>query len=392
MTANGTAKQALELALRLSRMGHSVTFAAFAFDLKNTYPEFSRFQVRRIIDFDQPFWKRIPVSPGKKEAWALYFALLMFPVFVLLAAKAGKQVVIANDWFTMWVGSCLGKDIPVLAVINDVPVRWESGWVNRTKLFIDRMAAGKVRKFLVLDFRNRELLRKWLAVPPETVSVLRSGINKALYRNPILKTDLRQMFEIPQGCPVLICANLPAPHRRYEDVFRAMVQLDSLKLKKPAHLVLLARSGFNSVYTDYLRELAARLHLSERIHYVDRFLSDQERLSYLKGADILVFPNSPQTWGLTVIEAMAAGIPVVVSDGSGVSEVLRHRGNALIYPAQNSKVLAENIAFLLREPREAREIAVAGKAYILKNFTWESYASKVVMIIREQVSNPPVKI
>ena len=104
-------------------------------------------------------------------------------------------------------------------------------------------------------------------------------------------------------------------------------------------------------------------------------------MKYIKSCDILIFSNSPQTWGLTAIEAMALGLPVIVSSGSGVSEVLSDGVNAIIYQAGNVDMLTEKITKYLNNGKELKKIAKNGQKYALSTFSWDKFADNIEKIM-----------
>jgi glycosyltransferase involved in cell wall biosynthesis len=378
ITTNGTAKQALELVRVWHSDGLTPEFVTFAYAAESAFPEFRHIPVHSVINGDGVIIKRLFPNPAIREKVCLHLALLCLPFFVHAIRRQVMDVLIANDWFTTWAGALSCKRGILISIINDVPDRVNGGVCAGVKLFVDRIAARRVCRFIVLDRRNKKLVSEWVRVPSEIVKVIRSGVNRGLYERFRGRKDVRREFVIPETSLVLVCANLPSPHRRYEDVLEAMSVLNTRRGYNPVHLVLLSRLSFQSEYSRKLLELAGHLDLSQHVHVVDRYLSDTERMSYLKGCDIMVFPNAPQTWGLTAIEAMALGVPAVVSDGSGVSEVLHHGTDALIFGARDVRALARAIGRIQKDTVLHKRLAVNGRKYVLSAFTWDQYSGQVV--------------
>ncbi len=104
-------------------------------------------------------------------------------------------------------------------------------------------------------------------------------------------------------------------------------------------------------------------------------------MSYISGGDILIFPNYPQTWGLTVIESMALGTPAIVSTGSGVSEVLINNKTAFIYKKTDKKDLLEKLLFSYNYPDKMKNIANTGRKFVYLSFSWDKFARDVEKIM-----------
>ena len=66
-----------------------------------------------------------------------------------------------------------------------------------------------------------------------------------------------------------------------------------------------------------------------------------------QAADVFVFPSLIETFGIVIVEAMAAGLPIIVSDAPGCRDVVRHGEDGMMVPARDADALAMSILFLL---------------------------------------------
>ena len=71
-------------------------------------------------------------------------------------------------------------------------------------------------------------------------------------------------------------------------------------------------------------------------------------------ASVFVWPSLHDAYGIVVPEAMAAGLPIIISDHAGAHEIVEHGQNGFVFPSGNSRKLAEHLEFLYQYP-EARE-------------------------------------
>jgi glycosyltransferase involved in cell wall biosynthesis len=81
-----------------------------------------------------------------------------------------------------------------------------------------------------------------------------------------------------------------------------------------------------------------------------------------RSADIFAFPTLLETFGMVLVEAMAAGLPVVTTDAPGVRDVIAHGENGLQSPAGDADAVAANLERLLADPHERaryRELSLA---------------------------------
>jgi phosphatidylinositol alpha-mannosyltransferase len=106
-------------------------------------------------------------------------------------------------------------------------------------------------------------------------------------------------------------------------------------------------------------------------------VSDADKVRYFASADIFCAPNTGQeSFGIVLLEAMAAGAPIVASDIHGYKGVVRRDREALLVPPKEPKAIAGSIARLLREPETAAAMSVAGIARA-EEFSWPRVTAKV---------------
>lgn len=384
ISKNGTAKQSLELAKSLKKLGNEVYFYTYIYVSSTAFPGFNDFLVSSVVKENNSFFYKFIKNVSILETIYLYIALIFSFKFKSLLNQKDLDIFNPHDWSGIWIAALVGKKTPIIANINDVPQR-EVGLINRIKLLIDRAFAKQISCIVVLDNMNRKKVFKWLNSKTISVKVVRSGIDIGKYKNFNKKLNLRQKFGMPQESTLLVCANLLARNRRYEDAIHAM---DSIQAKqKNIFLLILSKLDFDRGYARFLKELVRKKKLGANVIFIDKFFSDEERMAYLKSCDILIFPNYPQTWGLTVIEAMALGLPVVVSLGSGVSESLHHEKDSLLYKQGNISQLSFSITFLLQNEEKKKEIAKTGQKYVLSTFSWNQFGKDMELIMKTAIKS-----
>jgi glycosyltransferase involved in cell wall biosynthesis len=101
----------------------------------------------------------------------------------------------------------------------------------------------------------------------------------------------------------------------------------------------------------------------ERIRFVGH-LDEAEKDRYLRNAYLFVLPSLRDVWGLVVNEALYRGLPVVVSDAAGCSDVLV-RGNGFVVPAGDEAALSDRLRFLLDNPRERDVMASRSRSIVV---------------------------
>ena len=106
-------------------------------------------------------------------------------------------------------------------------------------------------------------------------------------------------------------------------------------------------------------------------------VSDNELHYIYQIAHVFVLPSLYEPFGLVVLEAMAKGRAVIVSDKVGISSVIKSGKDGIIVPYGNVKRLVEEIDFLLQNPKKREKIRKDARK-TAKRYTWNKIAKKYV--------------
>ncbi len=112
-------------------------------------------------------------------------------------------------------------------------------------------------------------------------------------------------------------------------------------------------------------------------------LDDQDLRDWFHAADAFAFPSIKEGWGLVVLEAMAAGLPVVTSDIEVFHEFLTHDGNAVMTGAADVDELAAGMQRLIDEPALRSALAHAGPRTAAK-YSWPATARAHLSVYRQE--------
>jgi UDP-glucose:(heptosyl)LPS alpha-1,3-glucosyltransferase len=105
------------------------------------------------------------------------------------------------------------------------------------------------------------------------------------------------------------------------------------------------------------KRAAAELGIGDRIHFIGPTGAPE---AYFADADVLLLPTREDVWGVTVVEAMAAGIPVIVSEVAGAAEVIRSAAAGLVIDGSGHEV-ANALRTVLSDPDRARAMGDRGR-------------------------------
>ncbi len=164
-----------------------------------------------------------------------------------------------------------------------------------------------------------------------------------------------------------------SPTRRFEDIISAVAMLR--KKGYDAKAVIVCKDYWRE--SDYRKQFELFLEESGVKQYIDaRFdgAAEEELVQMFKTSDIFVFPNNVNIWGMTIFEAMAAGLPTIVSRSTSVAEFLRNGENTLLIDPLEPDQIADNIELLVNSPELYQKITKNGQELVRASFSAEKYA------------------
>lgn len=120
------------------------------------------------------------------------------------------------------------------------------------------------------------------------------------------------------------------------------------------------------------------LGISAKVHFVGR-KDPQELPNYYQAADVLVLPSQYESFGITAVEAMASGLPVITTDTTGVSDLIDNQHAVLITSANNPILLAEKIQSLLGDEAQYEHIS-KNVAKNVQDLSWDATAKQFMQL------------
>ena len=130
------------------------------------------------------------------------------------------------------------------------------------------------------------------------------------------------------------------------------------------------------------------LGLADRVHIVDGLRPDDPGLvDAFHGADVFCLPSVHEPFGIVVLEAWAAGIPVVASRVGGIPGFVREGNDALLVDARDVAGRADALVTLLRNAELAGTLATAGRRRARGEFDWSVIAGRVADLYRDVVAS-----
>jgi glycosyltransferase involved in cell wall biosynthesis len=221
-------------------------------------------------------------------------------------------------------------------------------------------------------------------VPVARVYRIANGVDTELFQpaTDSERTALRQRLGQPMG-PVVIYTGRLVSYKGIVGLVRAWRNVRRLV---PAATLVLAGEGGNDIHAceqelrdlvDTDRDLSASVRFTGAVNNVH---------DWLRAADLFVFPTENEAFGLSLVEAMACGLPAVTTWVGGLRDFVVPNVNALVVPCRDESALGEALQTLLNNSERAHELGRAARQTVLNLFSADVVADAYVAMFRQVLS------
>jgi glycosyltransferase involved in cell wall biosynthesis len=230
-----------------------------------------------------------------------------------------------------------------------------------------RLAVRGVDRFIAVSHDTGERLRTWLSGSAR-VTVVHNGISLDRFSSDA--SDVHSHARTTPSRGVVLAVGRLVQRKGYHHLLDAAVRLPGVR-------ILLAGEGPERFA---LEERARALGVSGRVEFLGHREDVPELLS---SCDVFVLPSLFEGHPLSVLEAMAAGRPVVATDSGGTREAVVHGETGLLVPAGDPAALAEAILSMLTDPARARRMGAAGRVRVHEEFSAQGMVHRVTRLYDE---------
>jgi glycosyltransferase involved in cell wall biosynthesis len=296
-------------------------------------------------------WYRLRL-PLWVESWTGPLDLFHEPDFVLPPSKPGTRTLIT---------------------IHDLSfVRQPDSIMPGMEAHLNKWVPHSVRRadhVIAVSEATRQDLIELYQTPPEKITTLYHGVTTAFkpIKEPTKLAAVRQKYKLDDR-PFILSVSTIQARKNYKRLIQAFAQIDS-----SYSLVIGGSKGW--YYQDIFAEVV-RLDLEKRVHFPG-FVADADLPALYSAASLFVYPSLYEGFGLPVLEAMACGTPVVVSNQSSLPEVVGEAG--LLVDPYDVEALTAAMSEVLAETEVRQQLSEAGQAQA-KKFTWKKTATQLLKL------------
>jgi glycosyltransferase involved in cell wall biosynthesis len=246
---------------------------------------------------------------------------------------------------------------------------------------LGRYLASHCSRLIANSRTTAECVRDWL--PPGLLEMVANGIDASRF-------TIRSGSSSSDQVVVAMIGSLSSRWKKHELFIEAAARVD-LALRAEFRIYGHDPSRGGQVpdeYTNKLRGLVGKLGLTDRFKF-SGFSSDPAQA--MSEIDVLVHPADNESFGRIIVEAMAAGLPVVGVRGGGTKEIVVENVSGLLAEPDNAVQLASLIEQVLRDPALRKTLERNGRLRAESVYSLDQCAAGVMRVYQQAMERPLTK-
>jgi glycosyltransferase involved in cell wall biosynthesis len=304
-------------------------------------------------------------------------------IYKIICVIKQHQIDVVNTH--LWAADTLGRISAVLArvpviisTVQNVDI-WKKPW----HMFIDRLLSYKTTKFIAVSKAVKQFLIETERIPEEKIDVIYNGIeiprSQVIPSTPLgtpfgRSSQVREEFGIKNDEVVLAVVGRLVEQKGHKYLFEALNQLNgryNIKLLVVGEGPLL-QSLKSSL--DFARDRqVADFRLKDKVIFTGQ---RKDIAEILNASDCVVLPSLYEGLSVSMLEAMAAGKPVIATNVGGTPELISNNQTGLLVKPRDSQALFGAIETLINLPDKGRKMGERARELVVNAFSIETIAKK----------------
>ncbi|MDB5010244.1 MAG: glycosyl transferase group 1 [Mucilaginibacter sp.] len=226
--------------------------------------------------------------------------------------------------------------------------------------------------------QDQDDLVNYYGVNANKISIIPCGFSPDEF-SPVEKAHARNWLKLPENEFILLQLGRMVPRKGVDNVIKALGKLKALG--KKARLVIVGGEHddpelMNCPEMKRLKNIAKKAGILDRIHFAGRKCRSQLKY-YYSAADIFITTPWYEPFGITPLEAMACGTPVIGSNVGGIKYSITDGETGCLVPPNDHTALAAKIKELMNDQKQLRQMSINAIIRVNRYFTWSIVATKV---------------
>ncbi|MEW5913773.1 MAG: glycosyltransferase [Thermodesulfobacteriota bacterium] len=306
----------------------------------------------------------------------------LVPRLVRLLRSQGVQVIHAHNQGAMLYAGLAGllSGRPMVATRHGTS-RWAADRPADTSYRLLSRLVGRLARVTVCVGRDSlRVAREVDRLPERRLRLIYNGVDPDLFpHGPQVREQARCELGLPAGAPLVLSVGRLSPEKDQAGLLRACALL---RERFPElRLIILGEGGERPALT----ALATELGLGQALALPGN-RDDVPR--YLAAADVFTLSSLSEGISVSLLEAMAAGLPVVATLVGGNPEVVQDGASGLLVPARSPEALAQALGRVLSEPELAAALGQAARERVQAHFSLRRMMQEYADIYRQLAAGP----
>lgn len=371
----GIARVVNDLSKRLIKDGHEVTVVTYREGNAPYFEDDKGVKVYRVDNF--------MIHPNNFIDWILQMNFNMIAKANEIIAKEGAfDVIHAHDWLVAYAAKTLkhSYDIPVVSTIHATESGRNSGIHDEVQRYINDtewMLTYESTEVIVNSNYMKRELQSLFGLPFEKINVAPNGINVNMFSGVERDYDFRRQYAADNEKIILFMGRL-VYEKGIQHLISAMPKV--LEGYHDAKLVIAGKGGM----IDELKAQVEAMGMANKVYFTG-YMDAKQVCKMYKCADVSVFPSTYEPFGIVTLEAMLAGVPVVVSDTGGLDEIIEHGVNGMKSYVGNPNSIADSILALLYNPQLCDAIVKKARVKAKNEYNWTKIAQDTHFIYQKAI-------
>jgi len=360
----GIARVVNDLSKRLIKDGHDVYVVTYK---EGNVPEYENDKGVHVYRVDNYM-----INPNNFIDWIMQLNFNMIAKANEIIAKEGNfDVIHAHDWLVAYAAKTLKNSYgtPLVSTIHATEAGRNSGIHDEVQRYINDtewLLTYESSEVIVNSKYMKNELQRLFGLPYEKINVVANGINSTTYSGVEKDYEFRRQYAADNEKIILFMGRL-VYEKGVQHLISAMPKI--LSGYKDSKLIIAGKGGM----IDELKAQVNSMGLHDKVYFTGYMNAKQVSKMY-RCADVSVFPSTYEPFGIVALEAMLAGVPVVVSDVGGLNEIVEHGVDGMKSYAGNPNSLADSILALLLNPELSDNVVKKAKLKVKNEYNWAKIA------------------
>ncbi len=295
----------------------------------------------------------------------------------------GKFDVVHSHWGTPHANVYSLHGAPHAFWVRTILQRRNPKLASRVMFAMDRdmMALGGNKIFMPVSSHLQSIYVSEYGKLPGTWNVVHPGIDRSAFEGLDRKkarSEIRKKYSISDNALVILFVGMNFKTKGLETVIRAAGQVRRMRPNSPVHVLVVGRGNKNKY-----RKIAFASGCADAVTFTGAQFESIER--FYASADVFALPAQFETFCMVVLEAMATGLPVIISENMGVKDIVQHCTNGFVLPNGDQISSLTECLIQLLDPKLRQTIGEAAYA-TSKNHSWDRVAKAVEDIYDQQLN------